>query len=160
MGVEIIDNFLPDEKFNVVKSNLLGEYIPWYFNDYLAYDNDGKYQFTHTFYAKRFGGIISDYYKLLEECVEKLKITDLMRIKANLNPKTVFLGNTGYHIDMPNVKTAVYYINSNNGGTKFKGGKFVKSVSNRMVIFNSDLQHAGITCNDEKRRVVINFNYL
>jgi hypothetical protein len=29
-----------------------------------------------------------------------------------------------------------------------------------MVIFDSNIKHAGITCTDEKRRVVVNFNYL
>jgi hypothetical protein len=160
MDLEIIDNFLSDKKFNLIKSSLLCEYMPWYFNDYLVYKNDGLYQFTHTFYGKKLGGIVSDYFSIFDECIAKLKINELLRIKANLNPKTVFHRNTGYHIDIPNVKTAVYYINTNNGGTKFKNGKFVKSISNRIVLFDSNLQHAGITCTDEKRRVVINFNYL
>ena len=39
-----------------------------------------------------------------------------------------------------------------------KGGK-VKSVANRMVIFNSSLEHTGFSCTDEKIRIVINFNW-
>ena len=30
-------------------------------------------------------------------------------------------------------KTSIYYVNSNNGFTRFKGGGKVKSVANRMV---------------------------
>ena len=31
--------------------------------------------------------------------------------------------------------------------------------ANRMVIFDSNLEHQGVTCTDEKRRVIVNFNY-
>jgi hypothetical protein len=53
----------------------------------------------------------------------------------------------------------VYYINTNNGWTEFKKGGKVKSVENRMLIFDSSLEHMGVTCTDQKSRVVINFNY-
>ena len=50
-------------------------------------------------------------------------------------------------------------LNTCNGYTKFKKSGKVKSVANRMVIFDSNLEHQGVTCTDKKRRVVINFNY-
>jgi len=50
-------------------------------------------------------------------------------------------------------------LNTCNGWTKFKKGGKVDCVANRVVIFNSNLEHAGITCTDQKRKVVINFNY-
>ena len=56
-------------------------------------------------------------------------------------------------------KTAVFYINTNNGWTEFKKGGKVKSVANRIVIFDSKLEHSGVTCTDENKRVVMNFNY-
>ena len=42
---------------------------------------------------------------------------------------------------------------------KFKNGDKVESVANRVVIFDSKLQHQAVSCTDEKVRVVINFNY-
>ena len=56
--------------------------------------------------------------------------------------------------------TAILYINTNNGWTRFKKGARVKSIANRIVIFDSNLEHSGVTCTDEKRRVVMNFNYI
>ena len=56
--------------------------------------------------------------------------------------------------------TSVFYINTTNGWTQFKNGDKVKSVSNRIVTFDSNLIHQGVTTTDEKRKVVINFNYL
>ena len=38
-------------------------------------------------------------------------------------------------------------------------GKKIKSEENKYVEFDSSLKHTGTTCTDQKRRVVINFNY-
>ena len=83
----------------------------------------------------------------------------LLRIKANLRPRTLFHRSGGYHIDTENVTTAILYLNTNNGWTRFKKGGKVKSVANRLVKFESNLEHTGYTCTNKKRRVVINFNY-
>ena len=42
--------------------------------------------------------------------------------------------------------------------TKMNGDK-VECVENRMVIFDSNLKHEGVSCTDQQRKVVINFNY-
>ena len=42
---------------------------------------------------------------------------------------------------------------------QFKEGDKVESVANRVVIFDPTLEHRSVTCTDEKRRIVINFNY-
>ena len=56
--------------------------------------------------------------------------------------------------------TSILYLNTNNGWTAIKGYGKVENVANRMVIFDSNLQHSGVTCTDKNRRVVINFNYV
>ena len=158
--VEVIDNFLPSYHFKVLQSVMMGPDFEWYYNDDVAYNDDGRYQFIHGFYKDSWK---SDNLSLLDLALQKLDVKKLYRIKANLNPRTLFNVKTGYHVDESELdphKTAVYYINTNNGGTKFKKGKMVKSLANTMVIFDSHLLHAGITCTDEKRRVMINFNYI
>ena len=57
------------------------------------------------------------------------------------------------------ITTAILYLNTNNGYTEFKSGDKVKSVSNRVVVFDSNLKHRTVTCTDQKTRIVINFNY-
>ena len=95
----------------------------------------------------------------------QLNMRSIVNIKANLNPKTSFHRRGGYHTDIirsstrSNVKIALLYVNSNNGWTHIKGYGKVKSVANRMVIFDCNLFHSGYTCTDEKTRVVINFNW-
>ena len=56
-------------------------------------------------------------------------------------------------------KTAILYINTNNGITIFETGEEIKSEENKIVMFPSNLKHTGTTHTDEKVRVVLNINY-
>ena len=170
--IKIIDNFLPDYQFKQITSVLLGSYFPWYWNDKVLHPeaknyNSKDYQLVHTFFSNQFpNNGNSDYYNLLKNnssFFSLLGVNQFFRIKANLNHRTVFHKGAGWHIDYeayPEVKnTAVYYLNTCNGYTKFKKGGKVKSVANRIVIFDSQLYHQLYTCTDQKRRVVMNFNW-
>ena len=160
--IDVIDNFLPLYQFEQLQSVMMGDNLPWFYNHLINYDNpkDGQYQFTHTFFHEKRNGISSPYLNESWKFFEiKLKVNEWYRIKANLNPRTLFHRNGGYHIDYSNITTAVYYVNTTNGYTKFKKGGKVKSVANRIVIFDSNLKHAGMSCTDQPRRVVLNFNW-
>ena len=159
--MEVIDNFLEPYYFNQLESHIMGD-IPWHFRDHVVKEGDGGYQFIHGFYHVDHG-VNSDYFDIFEHILYKLRIKELYRIKANLGPRTKSHEHCEWHVDFPNLpvgKTAIFYMNTNNGWTRFKKGGRVKSVSNRIVIFDSDVEHAGVTCTDEKRRVVVNFNYV
>ena len=173
--MRVIDNFLPDYQFKLLSSIILGDEFSWYWNDKILepedkYYNPKDYQFTHTFFDRDppVNGESSIYYELIKNSsiFSLLGVNQLYKIKANLNPRTFFKRFHGWHSDYPAKngfepgKTAILYINTNNGYTKFKKGGKVKSVANRMVIFDPHIQHAGYTCTDEKMRVVVNFNYV
>ena len=162
--MKVIDNFLSSYQFKIVESAMMSPDFPWYFTDGITtIPEPQRYQFIHGFYSSPFIPpyihIKSDRFFLLDLILQKLDVKKLTRIKANLNPRTLFNIKAGYHYDYKDIMTAVYYINTNNGWTQFKKGGKVKGVANRMVIFDSNLEHQGVTCTDEKRRVVINFNY-
>ena len=163
--MQVIDNFLSEYRFKQISNIILNDYFPWYFNDFVVSKGDSLYQFTHSIFDIRSGGVRSQYYSLFDLVQQKLRVGRLDRIKLNLNHKTIFHRKGGYHCDNTpgdphqHTKTAVLYINTNNGWTRFKKGGKVKSVANRVVIFDPTLKHRGVTCTDEKRRVVINFNY-
>lgn len=169
MSIKIIDNFLEQTDFNNVKNILMGNSIDWSFqssilrNDYkykTSCEEKDNYQFIHRFY--NFFEPTSDYYNCLFPFFHQSKLDPkaLVRVKANLNPRTDTHVIHGYHRDLDFLcKTAVYYVNTNNGFTVFSNGEKVESIANRIVIFNSNLMHSGSTCTDEKSRIVINFNY-
>ena len=165
MEVHVYDDFLPEFQFNLIQKGCLDSPVPWYWNNGVSSPFDGRYQFTHMIYRECLGGDNSTLFPLFKPVLEKLKVKHLSRIKLNLNPKTFFHQRGGWHVDYvesdpsPHTKTAVFYLNTNNGWTSFKKGGRVKSKSNRIVIFDSSLEHQGVTCTDENRRVIVNFNY-
>jgi hypothetical protein len=152
--MQIIDNFLSDNEFGEVFRMIADTEFPWFYG---LVTSGSKYsQFTHCFYNH---DQPTDYYPKLRFFREKLKVKSLVRIKANLNPRTETLQEYDYHIDYEDMKTAILYLNTCNGYTKFKTGEKVDSVKNRIVIFDSNLEHTGTSCTDQYGRLVINFNY-
>lgn len=165
MSVQIIDNCLAQPVYESIKSTLLGTDFPWYYNSFKV-DKEAPgidplydYQFTHNFYKDLIPR--SPYLNLLEPILEILNPSAIFRIKANLTPRTENLITYKLHVDEVHFKgkTAIYYVNNNNGYTVFDDGSSIESKSNRLVIFDSKKLHAGTTCTDEKVRSVINFNY-
>jgi hypothetical protein len=158
MNIKIIDNFLPKSEFEFLQTEIMSDRLSWYYNDFEIVPTDRRYyQYTHTLYNE---GYKSDAYSLMNPILNELNISKLIRIKANSNFRSIFKRKKGFHVDpWRDCKTSIYYLNDNNGGTKFKNGKFYRSVANRMIIFDSNLIHTGISCTDKKRRVVLNFNY-
>jgi len=52
-------------------------------------------------------------------------------------------------------------VNTNNGGTAFENGKFVKSEQNKLVTFPMNLKHRTVPHTDfSYARIVININYI
>jgi len=60
--------------------------------------------------------------------------------------------------DIKNYKTAIFYLNKNNGYTVFKDKK-IKSEENTLVDFDGQTLHKGISATDNKK-VIININYI
>ena len=158
-NIKIIDNFLEDTVFKGIQNFVMGDYFPWYFNDFKSdgYDTH-NYQFTHT--IVREGGVQSDFFQYMEPFFKGLEVKEIFRVKMNLTTRTEKLFNHLYHTDFKDCTTAIFYMNTNNGKTIFKHGEEANSVANRMVIFNSNLEHAATSHTDEKTRVVVNFNYV
>ena len=169
---EIIDNFLPEDVFLPIQEFLMGAFFPWYFGEQiLPFKSTDKfdYQFVHSFFK------MNERYGFLEKCssfcdivlpiVEQLDCFCLLKVKGNI--RTLYTGSQTkqsiyYHRDFDeDYTTAILYINTNNGYTIFKDTKQkVECVANRLVRFNTKLEHAGVSSNNEKQRVVINFNYI
>ena len=185
--IKILDNFLDDEEFIKIESiffkqsenrpylseELDEKDFPWYFRNSTSYsprqeenlDTITNYQFVHTFYASH--QCLSPYYDDLTIIFDKLGMKSLLRCKANMQMRTEKIVERQLHQDRPNgcdpdkdpYTIAVYYLNTNDGYTKFEDGRKVESVANRMAIFSPKLKHASTTCTNQKRRLVLNMNY-
>ena len=159
--MHVIKNFLKEEEFKKIKDTMLSNEFPWYFIDSVVEPKDGHYQFIHHFY-KDCAPAKSCY--LLNPLVNLLEPVSIVRIKANLTTNSNKIIEHGYHTDYnnfssPNLKTAIFYINNNNGYTKFETGEVIQSEENKLVVFDADKRHTGTNCSDKKCRVVINLNF-
>ena len=167
--MKIVDNFLNSEDFFFVKESILGPRMYWLYEDHKVSKNDNELQATQFYH------MFCEFYKasnliyMVEPIFKKLNIIALYRIKANLEP---YKGNQKYcsdfHYDFtspntgkPNkeMKTGIFYLNTNNGYTEFEDGTIVESIENRFVEFSSDTLHRGVSSTDVKKRIVLNFNY-
>ena len=156
--VLVIDDFLPEHQFKMLRDIMMSYYFPWCY--WWGRDEDEpKDFFFHTFYRDE-EDHPSEYFSMLKPTLQKL-VGDrkLMRVKSVLTTQTVDHHNSGYHYDYDDMTTAIYYINTCNGWTEFEEGGKVKSVANRVIVFDSNLIHGGVSCTDEKTRILINFNY-
>ena len=157
--IKIIDNFLEDGTFKMLQSMFLSNQFAWYWGDHkvlgdVSYKN---YHFYHTFYEDN----ESYSNRNVKPIINKLNIKAIHKIKANLTLNTPEIYQYMFHRDVDDIKctTAVFYINNNDGYTIFENGDRVESVANRMLLFDSDKRHAGTTCTNAKRRVVLNLNF-
>ena len=165
--MKVIDNFLPPETFKPIQDFFLSNLIPWHFNDSIAGVNEDldNYQLVYNFFDIKNpfkDACPCKYSNLLRPILTKLSPKYLLRVKANLRPKTSHAQYRGnFHTDMNlGQKTAIFYLNSNNGYTLFKDDTRVFSQENRLCLFNGHTEHAGTSCTNAKRRVVLNINYI
>ena len=186
---EVIENFLPDDIFYPFALNLMNSYhytpMDMVTN---AEDSDGslinfgdlfpekKHPATLMFQTNlflRYVGKIttSDFWIIHQDGFIKY-LEDYLNIKrwwsARVNCTVIqpeqYIGP--YHIDFEqpyfkeNTTTAILYLNSNNGGTKFEeNGEIVQSKKNRLVKFPTTSRHAGVWHTDAKLRFVLNMTY-
>ena len=154
--MNIYKNFIKKEYSNKINKELLKPYFPWFYNKEQAGD-DTSYMF-HLFHNKT--NINSDYFYLVEPILKKLKIKKILYIRANLCLKRP--SKCSWHTDNLTKdlkhKTAIYYVNTNNGYTLFKNKK-VKCEKNKIVIFDAIEKHKAKIQTDPATRMVININY-
>ena len=167
--IKVIDNLLDEEYFKQLQNQFMSPEVPWVYADNvigaedLRCDPKYNYQFALNIY--RDFSPQSQAFEMLQPLVihPKLNVVGLFSIKANMNIATEEIHEHGLHTDaMFNCRTAVFFLNTNNGYTILKvGGKEVKveSIANRFLIFDGDILHTGTTCTDEVGRYVLNINF-
>ena len=157
--MKIIDNFLPEEEFKSIQSFLRGGEFRWFYSEGAVEPDDGQFHMTHMFFQPQVGSN-SEHLPIWNTFMNKVEAKKCERIKANLTFRTSESELSSYHSDYKDIKTAIFYINTNNGYTEFENGVRVNSVSNRVCIFDSNLNHRGVTHTEgDQQRIVVNFNY-
>ena len=163
--MKIEDNFLDQKEFDKLQIFMMGIDIAWYYNNKIDFSDDvDKYQFIHSFYFNHAPN--SPLIELLTPIIKKIDSITLGKIKANLLTRTPNIVENEFHVDvgfseekLKQLTTSIFYVNTNNGYTKFEDGTKVECVANRFITFPTNIKHCGTSCSDQKTRVLINFNY-
>lgn len=157
---EVIDNFLDKTDFlKIQKSFLDNMNCSWHMSDGICEtgSSDGVY-FIHFLFSDN--KIQSHKYSDVFPVMEKAKIKHPERIKVNLYTKNDTLVRHGLHVDSGiSMKGCILYLNTNNGFTILDGDIGVKSIENRLLIFDPKKPHSSTNCTDKNYRATINFNY-
>ena len=158
---KVIDNFLEKNFFKNFKKLMFSENINWYWRNKTVVNEKDSFYFTHSFYNdwKINSAFFSEY---INPVLIKLNCFTPIQIRANLtiNQKK---NNVSFHTDynIKESKTAILYMNTCNSCTVLsKNEKIkIKSKENRLLIFDSLIEHSVLLESDVLRRIVINFNF-
>jgi len=166
----IIDNVLSENDLIKIEQNVLQAPIFKVFDSTASKQSDNVYDvmMSKVFFSSLYSryqepGINKEYLPYLYPLLDKVVAGFLLRVSLNLTFATPDPNISQFHIDtdIPNSHTCIYYLNSNNGGTKFKdSGEIIQSQRNRAVMFPSHLSHAAVNTTDTKLRWVLNINYV
>ena len=167
--VEIIDNFLSPLDFDNLKRNVFSEKFPWFFAEESVIGAGGPPQLAHVIYGDNQPQ--TPAIDLFGPFLNKLSSISLIRLKINMTlPHSSAEMPYCFHHDFgvaddpkmertKYVRTGIYYLNSTDGPT-FVGEEKIKCVENRFISFPHNIEHTGTTFTNNKRRVVLNVNYL
>ena len=168
---DVIDDFLSESDMDNFYENFTYGGFPWTLITKVnenAEEND--FQFAHKYidngeevYATAIEAL-RPIFRELYHAKYMSKDTEVYRAKTNLFIKTDTGRGLGFHHDITNLgdnyKTIIYYVNSNNGGTRFEDNTFIGSVRNRALLFTGKIAHETVTQTDTNFRFNININYV
>lgn len=165
MDVEIKENFLELEQFKELQNIITHEEFPWRLRKITKsypkeFEKGALEHLAYNFYNNTISH--SDMYMShIYPILMKLKAKAVVQARANLVFNRLF-EKAIWHTDHEfKCKTAILYLNSCDGGTEFKTNKgieFIKADENKIVIFDSLIEHRAIT-STQYYRYVLNLNY-
>jgi len=162
MDYKIIENFLSKEELLNIQEQLMSQKfdIPWYFREHMT--NKDDFYFRHILYENHVS-FSKGFDDIARPILKKLNCIAPITVKANLVLAKEKRFQSEFHIDKHfECKTAIFYVNTNNGYTLIDRKKQIKvpCEANKILIFNSNIEHAMVSQTDEPRRIVVNLNYL
>ncbi len=183
---EVIDNFLPEDIFRPFAYYAMtgSMYSPMdsladstesdgsisNFGDIYPGTDPATYMFVASLLFRRNKQVeLSDFYITQQHTIEQLEkhlnVKRWWRLRVNCTTIQPHQKVCKYHEDytekyFASTKSAILYLNSNNGGTKFQEtGEVVQSKANRLVRFPTNTSHASVCQTDAKLRFIMNMNY-
>jgi len=151
-------NYIKKRELNELTKICLSDYFPWFLCN-TTFTKDKDKQFVHLFYRK--SQLNSPrFIRYCEPILNKLNPKHIVRMKLNLTWKVPRIEVQPFHKDSdePHLLTSIFYLNTNNGYTKFKDKK-VLSEANKLITFPSNVWHASTSNSSHDFRLVLNIVY-
>jgi hypothetical protein len=162
MACHLIDNAMPAEYCATLNAVLSGQDFEWYNQQIMVYDDVETELpfFAHCAYIDHTPR--SRHFELFRPLVERLDTKALLRIRINNFPRWSEIVEHGWHVDYPDSdhKTAIYYVNDNNGSTLVEGQEPIRSVANRLLLIDGGMKHSSTSHTDTNHRYTVVVNYL
>ena len=168
--MKVIDDFLDEDVFAELQKQVMSYHVSWYFVPFTDEnkETEDQFYFGHNIYLNH--SWVSGLSGAVKPLISRINPMGLHMVRANLMTKSEKHIESDFPTDLDRNSpttdkknkwtTALYYINDCNGYTKLEDGSRIESKANRLLTFSSDMKHLGATCTDEKRRVLINLNYI
>ena len=95
---------------------------------------------------------------------EKLQPRSLIRVRAVLDVRKPSVFEHGFHTyydaaPYDGLKTAILFMNNNDGYIKFEDGTKIDCVYNRLVVFPANMPYTTTSCSDQPQSIFIEVNY-
>ena len=153
-------SLLKKEEFFKLKDFFFSEKCAWHFRKHQTANDDSF--FAHTIFLQF--QPCSPIWEDIQPLIRKLDIKpeQLINIRANLVLRKPEHKYSNFHIDCQSNKpftTAIFYMNTCNGGTVFQDKTEIQSEENKAIIFDGNTEHKAKSQTDTDRRIVINFNW-
>ena len=159
---KIIDNVLPSNEFREIQNMMMSNQFSWNLNLSVTdstetIPNTASYYFTHRFWDKFY---TTPEAMMFANLLNSLGVKAISRIKGNCYPSTEKLIHHKNHIDFefPH-RSAILYVNSNDGLTILEDKIEIESVENRLLVFDASRIHRSTTCTNAPCRINVNFNF-
>lgn len=158
----VSENVLNQEDYKNLYDKLLrNDSIPLYYHCGVGANDDTDFYFVHHIFDATNGWVGEpSAIKVVKPILKDLGVKAIIRIKINFYARTEKIFKHSPHTDMGfKCKTALFYVNDNDGYTGFADGTKMPSKANTLINFDSQIPHYSTTCTDQNLRCTINLNY-
>jgi hypothetical protein len=167
LNYKIKENFLPDSLYMELKDFVSGTKINWFYREKETNDmsNDSSFGYFTFCWYNDWKPDHPLFFSQILPILNKLNCKAPIQARANLTfNKNITSYASGWHVDYTykNSFTAIIYFTTSNATTLLKiNNKIitVNSLENRLLLFNTPIEHKVVYGDDTKSRVIINLNY-
>jgi hypothetical protein len=167
LNYKIKENFLPDSLYMELKDFVCGTKINWFYREKetATMSKDLTFGYFSFCWYNHWKPDSPLFFSQIVPILNKLNCKAPIQVRANLSFNRNATGSVaGWHTDYDykNSFTAIIYFTTSNASTLLKiNNKIitVNSLENRLLLFNTPIEHKIVYGDDTKSRVIMNLNY-